>query len=242
MCRLWRESKVWRAVYSLKILAIHFSKWVTPCIYVFVLNKSLSNAYDIIGIALIACHGCHFVFLFFSIPHARALLIRIENAWMQKFQFIAYGKNPEDYERMSSSYNQIYADITTSFTILIGIFFPSVTGKCVWLNATATKKTPWCHSAWLHQMIKCVAWCFWFRIKCDSNILGIMAGSNRSGDLADAQKSIPIGTICAILTTSTVYLSSVLLFAGTVDNLLLRDKYVCPFIRTPILSLQGIMC
>jgi potassium/chloride transporter 4/5/6 len=55
-------------------------------------------------------------------------------------------------------------------------------------------------------------------------ILGIMAGSNRSGDLADAQKSIPVGTICAILTTSTVYLSAVLLFAGTVDNLLLRDK------------------
>lgn len=53
-----------------------------------------------------------------------------------------------------------------------------------------------------------------------------MAGSNRSGDLADAQKSIPIGTICAILTTSTVYLSSVMLFAGTVDNLLLRDKCV----------------
>lgn len=52
-----------------------------------------------------------------------------------------------------------------------------------------------------------------------------MAGSNRSGDLADAQKSIPIGTICAILTTSLVYLSSVILFAGTVDNLLLRDKF-----------------
>lgn len=52
-----------------------------------------------------------------------------------------------------------------------------------------------------------------------------MAGSNRSGDLADAQKSIPIGTIAAIITTSTVYLSTVLLFAGTVDNLLLRDKY-----------------
>jgi solute carrier family 12 (potassium/chloride transporter), member 4/6 len=52
-----------------------------------------------------------------------------------------------------------------------------------------------------------------------------MAGSNRSGDLADAQKSIPIGTIGAIVTTSIVYLSSVLLFAGTVDNLLLRDKF-----------------
>lgn len=78
------------------------------------------------------------------------------------------------------TYNQVIADITTTFTILIGIFFPSVTG--------------------------------------------IMAGSNRSGDLADAQKSIPIGTIGAILTTSTVYLSCVILFAGTVDNLLLRDK------------------
>lgn len=52
-----------------------------------------------------------------------------------------------------------------------------------------------------------------------------MAGSNRSGDLQDAQKSIPIGTIGAILTTSMVYLSCVFLFAGTVDNLLLRDKY-----------------
>ena len=55
-------------------------------------------------------------------------------------------------------------------------------------------------------------------------ISGIMAGSNRSGDLADPQKSIPIGTIMAILTTSLVYLSSVLLFAGTVDPMLLRDK------------------
>ena len=52
-----------------------------------------------------------------------------------------------------------------------------------------------------------------------------MAGSNRSGDLRDAQKSIPIGTIGAIMTTSTVYLSCVLLFAGTVDNKLLRDKF-----------------
>ncbi|XP_071868595.1 solute carrier family 12 member kcc isoform X2 [Bombus fervidus] len=109
----------------------------------------------------------------------------LENIWdsfQDEGQLIAYGRDPKDMDQMSvSSYNQIQVDLTTTFTILIGIFFPSVTG--------------------------------------------IMAGSNRSGDLADAQKSIPIGTICAILTTSTVYLSSVLLFAGTVDNLLLRDKF-----------------
>ncbi|XP_060804181.1 solute carrier family 12 member 6 isoform X1 [Amyelois transitella] len=106
----------------------------------------------------------------------------LEDSFLQLGQYIAYGKEPEDIEQMERpTYNQVYADLSTTFTILIGIFFPSVTG--------------------------------------------IMAGSNRSGDLADAQKSIPIGTICAILTTSTVYLSCVLLFAGTVDNLLLRDKF-----------------
>ncbi|XP_065341848.1 solute carrier family 12 member 6 isoform X2 [Cloeon dipterum] len=106
----------------------------------------------------------------------------IDNGFLELGQFIAQTKRPEVIENLSGrTYNQVYADITTSFTILIGIFFPSVTG--------------------------------------------IMAGSNRSGDLADAQLSIPRGTIAAIATTSTVYLSTVLLFAGTVDNLLLRDKF-----------------
>ncbi|CAL9694263.1 unnamed protein product [Knipowitschia caucasica] len=75
----------------------------------------------------------------------------------------------------------VFADITTSFTLLVGIFFPSVTG--------------------------------------------IMAGSNRSGDLKDAQKSIPIGTILAILTTSCVYLSCVVLFGACIDGVVLRDKF-----------------
>ncbi|KAM6949417.1 solute carrier family 12 member 6 [Aplochiton taeniatus] len=75
----------------------------------------------------------------------------------------------------------VFADITASFTLLVGIFFPSVTG--------------------------------------------IMAGSNRSGDLKDAQRSIPIGTILAILTTSLVYLTSVVLFGACIEGVVLRDKF-----------------
>lgn len=81
----------------------------------------------------------------------------------------------------SALHPYVFADITTSFTILVGIFFPSVTG--------------------------------------------IMAGSNRSGDLKDAQRSIPIGTILAILTTSLVYLSSVVLFGACIEGVVLRDKF-----------------
>ncbi|XP_037541885.1 solute carrier family 12 member 6 [Nematolebias whitei] len=75
----------------------------------------------------------------------------------------------------------VFTDITTSFMVLVGIFFPSVTG--------------------------------------------IMAGSNRSGDLKDAQRSIPTGTILAILTTSIVYLSNVVLFGSCIEGVVLRDKF-----------------
>ena len=54
-----------------------------------------------------------------------------------------------------------------------------------------------------------------------------MAGSNRSGDLKNAAASIPIGTIGAILTTSIVYLSAVVLFGAVATPAMLRDKYVC---------------
>ncbi|XP_062404559.1 solute carrier family 12 member 4 isoform X2 [Sardina pilchardus] len=75
----------------------------------------------------------------------------------------------------------VSADIATSFTLLVGIFFPSSTG--------------------------------------------IMAGSNRSGDLKDAQRSIPVGTILAIATTSLVYMSSVVLFGACIEGAVLRDKF-----------------
>jgi len=35
-------------------------------------------------------------------------------------------------------------------------------------------------------------------------VLGFMSGSNRSGDLSDAQKSIPVGTIGAVIFTSII--------------------------------------
>ncbi|XP_027037646.1 solute carrier family 12 member 7-like [Pocillopora damicornis] len=88
---------------------------------------------------------------------------------------VSFGVKAGEYQ------GEVRSDISTSFFILLAIFFPSVTG--------------------------------------------IMAGSNRSGDLKDAQQSIPKGTITAITTTSVVYLTSVLLFGATVQGDLLRDKF-----------------
>ncbi|EGD80722.1 solute carrier family 12 member 6 [Salpingoeca rosetta] len=75
----------------------------------------------------------------------------------------------------------VVADITTSFTLLLAIFFPACTG--------------------------------------------IMAGSNRSGDLKDASRAIPTGTIAAIATTALIYFTSVLFLGGVVQGPLLRDKF-----------------
>lgn len=57
------------------------------------------------------------------------------------------------------------------------------------------------------------------------SITGVESGSNYSGDLRDAQVSIPRGTLSAVIVTSTLYLSSVFLFGGSVEGVLLRDKY-----------------
>ncbi|XP_029943606.1 LOW QUALITY PROTEIN: solute carrier family 12 member 7-like [Salarias fasciatus] len=110
-----------------------------------------------------------------------------ENMWSQYGPLAMLVENPKlESVGGSDPAQDIYMpyvvnDITTFFTLLVGIYFPSVTG--------------------------------------------IMAGSNRSGDLRDAQKSIPIGTILAIATTSFIYVTCVVLFGACIEGVLLRDKF-----------------
>jgi potassium/chloride transporter 4/5/6 len=54
-----------------------------------------------------------------------------------------------------------------------------------------------------------------------------MAGSNRSASLKDTQRSIPIGTLAATLTTTVLYLVSVLFFGALATrDKLLTDRYL----------------
>ncbi|XP_069814677.1 solute carrier family 12 member 7 isoform X1 [Dendropsophus ebraccatus] len=105
------------------------------------------------------------------------------SAYSQKLSIVERNQTSAAGEGLKGGEGQNYVltDIMTYFTMLVGIYFPSVTG--------------------------------------------IMAGSNRSGDLKDAQKSIPFGTILAIATTSFIYLSCVVLFGACIEGALLRDKF-----------------
>lgn len=50
--------------------------------------------------------------------------------FLESGQYIARGHNLDDIQPLSkNTYNMVMVDITTTFTILIGIFFPSVTGQ-----------------------------------------------------------------------------------------------------------------
>ncbi|XP_072461451.1 solute carrier family 12 member 7 isoform X2 [Notamacropus eugenii] len=111
----------------------------------------------------------------------------LKNLWSAYADKGAYVENkdlpsfPVSEETKASGLPYVLTDIMTYFTMLVGIYFPSVTG--------------------------------------------IMAGSNRSGDLKDAQKSIPTGTILAIATTSFIYLSCIVLFGACIEGVILRDKF-----------------
>ena len=56
------------------------------------------------------------------------------------------------------------------------------------------------------------------------SVTGIMAGSNRSGVLEDASRSIPAGTLAAIFATTTLYLVVVWLFGSVLKHDTLIDN------------------
>lgn len=169
----------------------------------------------------------------------------------------------------------ITAEMTTTFTLLLAIFFPSCTGMynvdyysliqcmtrfgCQWVNGECGSVQQGVHCKHMKTLGSAYSYDNTFYLFCTATyssinipslshltdhpyftitpiwvllasrwlwlcFTGIMAGSNRSGDLADASKSIPIGTILAITTTSIVYLSSVLFFGATINGDVLRDK------------------
>ncbi|KVH97882.1 Amino acid permease domain-containing protein [Cynara cardunculus var. scolymus] len=65
-------------------------------------------------------------------------------------------------------------------------------------------------------------------------VTGIMAGSNRSASLKDTQHSIPIGTLAATLTTTTMYIISALLFGSVATrDKLLTDRLLTAAIAWP---------
>lgn len=109
-------------------------------------------------------------------------------------------EEPDD--PLTNANRYVLADITSFFTLLVGIYFPSVTGERL-LSSSSYSST----SSTFHLLLITSA-----VVALISS--GIMAGSNRSGDLRDAQKSIPIGTIAAITTTSTVCILPLLPPAG----------------------------
>lgn len=69
--------------------------------------------------------------LFFFCQLKRILFAEnIYGSFQEEGKYVAYGHDPVDVNPLyPQTYNQIVVDLTTTFTILIGIFFPSVTGK-----------------------------------------------------------------------------------------------------------------
>lgn len=76
------------------------------------------------------------------------------------------------------------------------------------------------------------------------SVTGIMAGSNRSGELRSPSQSIPRGTVLAIAVTSTIYLMFIFLFGSVskreelIDNLSFVPTIAWP---TPHLATVGII-
>ena len=73
------------------------------------------------------------------------------------------------------------------------------------------------------------------------SVTGIMAGSNRSGVLADPGKSIPRGTLRAIAVSTALYIVVVVLFGLSVSNETLKNhKLVASLIAWPSFTVVGV--
>eukprot|EP00897_Mesotaenium_endlicherianum_P007569 jgi/Mesen1/6840/ME000351S05963 len=66
-------------------------------------------------------------------------------------------------------------------------------------------------------------------------VTGIMAGSNRSASLKDTQKSIPIGTLGAIITSTGIYFVAVFMFGAVATRTqLLTDRLLTATVAWPV--------
>ena len=73
---------------------------------------------------------------------------------------------------------------------------------------------------------------------------GIMEGANLSGDQKNPEKSIPTGTIAALIHSFIIYITLVILFAGAFDREVLKNDlnaFQNAAMSTPYIVISGIM-
>ncbi|CAI5469082.1 unnamed protein product [Closterium sp. Yama58-4] len=127
---------------------------------------------------------------------------------------------------------------------LLGLFYPGVTGIMAGSNRSeALRDTLDCPSVLIlfhtqpHPSVPIQT------IPSHSQLLGlfypgvtgIMAGSNRSEALRDTQRSIPTGTLAAIVSMTGLYVVSILLFGAVATrDLLVTDRLLTATIAWPV--------